>query len=191
MQSGSKGCNNHQVWTSFLFFFISPHFPSFSLIFLNFPSFSLIFPHFSHLSHFSVACWILGYSGYGYFQGLRTGLHFPAAFIHLPSSPSLSPSDARRTINAMQCKISGSEGARAPAEQSRTCHWAHNSTVRQRDPLMPQRALVGPCHPFDAVDSLLIRWRSEDGHSSQTSPAKTCASPAMRPSTSRNAPSGL
>ena len=48
-------------------------FPSFSPIFLHFPSFSLIFPHFFHLSHFSVAGWILGYSGYGYFPGLCEG----------------------------------------------------------------------------------------------------------------------
>ena len=45
-------------------------FPSFPLISPHFPSFPLIFPHFPHLSRFSVACWILGYSGYGYFPGL-------------------------------------------------------------------------------------------------------------------------
>ena len=52
------------------FFSISPHFPPFSPIFPHFPPFSRIFPRFPHFPHFSVACWILGYSGYGYFLGL-------------------------------------------------------------------------------------------------------------------------
>ena len=57
------------------FFSISPHFPPFSPIFPpfspifpHFPSFSLIFPIFPI---FPVACWILGYSRYGYFLGLQ------------------------------------------------------------------------------------------------------------------------
>ena len=46
---------------------IFPHFSPFSPIFPHFSSFFLIFPIFPI---FPVACWILGYSGYGYFRGL-------------------------------------------------------------------------------------------------------------------------
>ena len=52
MQSGSKRCNNHQVWTSFSFPLISPHFPSFSLISPHSSSFFLISPHFPSFSPF-------------------------------------------------------------------------------------------------------------------------------------------
>ena len=76
------------------FFSIVPHFPPFSLISPHFPSFPLIFPHFPHASHFSVACWILGYSGYGYFLGLQVqslpyGAHCPDVNLHRSSFPLL------------------------------------------------------------------------------------------------------
>ena len=48
------------------------HFPHFPPTPHQSPPFSPISPHFPHFPHFPVACWILGYSGYGYF--LRLGV---------------------------------------------------------------------------------------------------------------------
>ena len=66
------------------FYPISPHFSPFfflvgtsSYIFhdvfvtiSHFPPCFPISPYFPHFPHFSVACWIFGYSEYGYFLGL-------------------------------------------------------------------------------------------------------------------------
>ena len=74
-----------------------PHFPPFSPISPHFPSFSLIFPHFPH---FSMACWILGYFGYGYFLGLCT-----ACVGCLSFSSTLQPS-----TRMMSCYIATTPG---------------------------------------------------------------------------------
>ena len=62
-----RQCNVVQKGTTTIKCGQASHFPSFLPIFPHFPPFPLIFPHFPH---FSVACWILRYSGYGYFLGL-------------------------------------------------------------------------------------------------------------------------
>ena len=68
MQSGSKRCNNHQMWKIFSFHLTSSHFLSFPP---PFPSFSFISPHFFS---FFLFCFIALF-----------GLHSPLVFGHITS----------------------------------------------------------------------------------------------------------